>query len=313
MGRLAALTGSGGFVGEHVLAALVAAGWDVKALVRRSRPSVTGSQVRLVEGTLQSPPALDRLLEGVDVVIHCAGVTRARNSTDFEETNVAGTAALVAAVLRQSRRPRFLLVSSLAAREPGLSAYASSKFRAESALRQQAEDLDWLVVRPPAVYGPRDTATLPLFRQFERGFLLGPRGDDRRFSLIYIGDLASAIVTAARDPCRSGIIAELHDGKVGGYSWPDLAASASKSAGRSVRFVGLPNVVMKTVAVGNMMLAQITGAAPMLTTDKVREAVHRDWVCNGILLDSLIDWRPKVRLVEGFARTVAWYKDSGWL
>lgn len=313
MHRLAALTGAGGFVGQHVLAALVAEGWHVRALVRRSQPAETGPGVQFIQGSLQSPTALHELVQDATAVIHCAGLTKARAAGEFEAANVAGTAALVDAALRQPEQPRFLLVSSLAAREPTLSAYAASKRRAELVLENRKDALDWLAVRPPAVYGPHDTATLPMFRQMQRGFVLGPRSRGRRLSLIHARDLARALVAAAGAARPLAGLAEVRDAQADGYTWPDLAVAASESLGHSVRYVGLPGSFLRLAALGSMALAAVSGTTSMLTTDKVREVMHRDWVCRATLLNSLVEWQPEVGLAEGFAETLAWYRQSGWL
>ena len=124
--------------------------------------------VSLVEGDLDDNAALQQLVSGAAAVIHAAGAVRGSSQQDFDHINVTGTAHLLAAITAQAEPPRLLLLSSLAAREPGLSWYAASK-RAGEALLGSHPDLDWLVLRPPAVYGPGDREMLPVFEAMARG------------------------------------------------------------------------------------------------------------------------------------------------
>ena len=107
--------------------------------------------------------SLRRLVDGADAVVHCAGVVRGADQADFERVNVDGVARLVRSAAEQHPKPRFLLVSSLAAREPGLSQYAASKRKGEAALASESDGMPWAVIRPPAVYGPGDREILAAF------------------------------------------------------------------------------------------------------------------------------------------------------
>src|SRR5687767_595612 len=150
-----AITGGTGFVGSHLLRTALGAGHRVSALTRR--PQSVRNTLSWVEGDLADRAALARLVEGADAVIHVAGVLNARDRAGFEDGNVAGTLAMLAAATAAGIR-RFVFVSSLAAREPELSMYGGSKARAEALV--ESSGLDWSIVRPPAVYGPGDRETL---------------------------------------------------------------------------------------------------------------------------------------------------------
>ena len=180
-----AITGATGFVGGHLLDQALAAGHEVRALTRR--PQNSRDDVTWIEGALDRSDSLDRLAEGTEAVIHVAGVINAPDKAGFEAGNVAGTAAILDAA-EQAGVKRFVHVSSLAAREPGLSLYGASKARSEALV--EAAKLPSVIVRPPAVYGPGDHEMLELFRMAKRGFvLLPPRG---RLAVIHAEDLARA-------------------------------------------------------------------------------------------------------------------------
>ncbi len=310
-----ALTGGSGFVGGHILRRLLAEGWQVRALTRRrdGLPQIDTPAGRLtpVLGDLASNAALGELLAGAEAVVHCAGLVAARRSGDFHRVNAQGTERLLQAAQASGGAPRIVLVSSLASREPQLSPYAASKRQAEEALRRLGAEMPWRILRPPVVYGPGDRATLPLFRQFARGFALLPGGGGR-FSMLYVEDLAAAAAAALAPEGASGTVLEPDDGTAGGYGWAEVLAAAERQTGRPIRTLTVPRAVQRLAAALSAAGAAITGRAPMLSQGKVNEIAHPDWVCAAPLGDC-ISWRPAVGLDEGFSRTFAWYKAAGWL
>lgn len=312
-----ALTGATGFVGGHLLRRLLAEGWQVRALARRPEALADAPGLTPVPGSLESDDALAALVEGCDAVVHCAGLVAARSAAEFRRANAQGTARLAAAAAAASGGTsggprRFLLMSSLAAREPQLSPYAASKRQAEAALERNGRALHWQALRPPVVYGPGDRATLPLFRQFAQGRVLRPAGDGR-FSMLYVEDLAAAVVALLNQDAPQGAILELDDGRPGGYGWPEVLATAGAQAGRRVRGLAVPRALQRLAAAAGELGAVFTGRPAILSQGKVNEIGHPDWVCHAPLLGDCISWRPAVGLDEGFSRTFAWYKAAGWL
>ena len=190
-----ALTGATGFIGSRVAQQLVANGFKIQALTRTTsdRSCLSESSVRWVEGALEDADSLRRLVSGVEAVVHCAGAVRGATRDYFKRINVDGVARLVHAAAEQHPLPRFLFISSLAARQPELSLYAASKQQGETVIAENAGQMIWAGFRPPAVYGPGEKEMLPLFRWMARGiaFVLG--SDNARFSMLYIDDLAEAI------------------------------------------------------------------------------------------------------------------------
>ena len=171
------------------------------------------------------------LVAGANAVIHCAGTVRGARSSDFERVNAEGAGRIAAAAAAQATAPRFLLMSSLAARVPELSDYAASKWHGECALKAAARDMRWTIFRPPAVFGPGDRELAPLFRCIARGFAPVPGHAAGRFSLIHVDDLASAVLRWLAVDTGSGRIFELDDGKSGGYDWQTVLAIAGPRAG----------------------------------------------------------------------------------
>ncbi len=172
---------------------------------------------------------------------------------------------------------------------------------------------DWIALRAPALYGPRDLATLPFFKVAQMGWSPEPAGAaDKRLSILFVEDMAEAVVAAARE-AQPGIVYEVGDDRPNGHSWLDLAAAAAAALGRPVRRVSLPYPAL--LAYGRLAGAAVraAGGAPMVTAGKIGEMFHADWVARTNLLADATSWRATTSLNEGFAKTVRWYQERGLL
>ncbi len=237
-------------------------------------------------------------MDGSDAVIHAAGAVRGSSRESFDRINVAGTAHVVSALQSRHPPPRLLLLSSLAAREPGLSWYAASKRAAEALLEAQPA-LDWLILRPPAVYGPGDREMLPLFQAMSRGIATVPGDASARTSLVHIDDLVEAIIACLQSEGTRHQTLTLCDGKGGGYDWREMADLAGEVWGRRVRLWQVPRWLLDCAAWVNVRSARLTGRAPMLTPPKLRELRHTDWVVDNRMITQLTGWNPGIGLRQG--------------
>ena len=309
-----AVTGASGFIGRAVVRRLVETGWPVRVLVRRRAPDLERASVVPVQGSLEEEPALQRLVAGAAAVVHCAGLVAAPRAAAFSQVNVVGSARLFAAAADAPSRPRILLLSSLAAREPRLSAYAHSKRAAEEALWNVADQgVEACALRPPAVYGPGDRATLPIFRQLRGGILFMPAVANARFSLLYVHDLADAVAHLLATPMWPRCTLELDDGQEGGYRWVDLAEIAGRQLGHRVRTVAIPRSMLWPVAAIVGLGGAAVGRAPRLSPGKLRELFHGDWVARASRGSPLQGWTPRTTFEMGLEQTMAWYRQQQWL
>jgi 2-alkyl-3-oxoalkanoate reductase len=308
--RRVAVTGATGFIGRRVVRELRDRGWRVRALVRRPDPQMPNG-IELISGALDDLPSLRTFVRDVAVVIHCAGVTRAARARDFFRVNALGTARLLAAVRQAPRPPRVVLISSLAARESGLSAYSASKRQAEELLT--ASGVEHCTIRPPAVYGPGDRATLPFFRLLTRPLAVLPGSSRSRFSLIFVDDLAACVATLIERLHFNGEVIEPDDGQPRGYRWADLTAIAGRSLGIRVRPLLVPQWLLYAPAVISQAVAASLGQPPAIALGKLRELYHDDWVCTAVAPGILEGWQARTRFSEGFAHTLRWYVQSGWM
>lgn len=296
-----ALTGGTGFVGRRLIDRALAAGHQVRALTRRAQPPREG--VAWIEGALDTPPALAALVSGADAAIHVAGVVNAPDREGFAAGNIAGTQAMAAAAF-VAGVPRFVHVSSLAAREPALSTYGWSKAGAEEAVI--ASGLDWTIVRPPAVYGPGDTEMLDVFRLAQRGLAVIPsRGT---MSAIHVDDLADALLALATVPPARALYEV--EGSDGPMTQAAFARAIGTAVGRRVRVIAAPRALLSLAARGDRM---VRGAGAKLTPDRVAYLTHDDWSADTARRVPDAVWRPRIAVAQGLADTAAWYRAHGLL
>jgi nucleoside-diphosphate-sugar epimerase len=298
-----ALTGATGFIGGAVARRLASVGWRVRALVRtESAVATLPSGVEPVRGDLAGLDDLRRLVDGARAAVHCAGTVRGATAADFHAANVEGVARLATAAAEQAGRLQLILVSSLAARHPELSPYADSKRAGERVLADA--NVRAVVLRPPAVYGPGDVAIRPLLRCMARGIAPVLGSPDSRFSLVFVDDLAAAIVRLLEMSVDTDAPFEVHDGHPGGYTWDDVRAAMARWRGRPVRAVRISRRLLAVLAHGNVAAARLRRRRPMLTPGKVRELSNRDWVCDNAPLTAATGWTPRVDFDEGIRRTL---------
>lgn len=321
------VTGASGFLGSHVAAQLARDGHSVRALLRPTsdRAYLRGLEIEEAIGDVRQPESLPAALEGVDAVVHTAGLVKARSEREFDSVNVAGTANLLTA-LNGERSPRFVHVSSMAAHGPSedghprhsraaaapVSAYGRSKLRGETIVRAWAgEGRPAVIIRPPAIYGPRDRELLPFFR-LTRSRFVPLLGDGRNaISIVYVEDAARAAALAATEDTPPGATYSLDDGAV--YTWRDMLAAVERALGRKALRLPAPVWAYTAAAALSELYGALRRRAVIFTRDKVREMQQRYWVCSHDEIARDLGWQPRVTLDEGVALTAAWYREHGWL
>ena len=332
---VAFVTGGTGFVGSHLVEALLARGvGEVRCLVRSDPKWLDGlpragpGAVTFVHGDLTSAEALRAALRGAEAVYHVAGLTRAADQKSLDQANVDGTRALLTAIRDAAPGVRELVVtSSLEAMGPnrvgpdGLavpateddeprprSMYGRSKAAMERVARDEFADLNPVIVRPPAVYGPREVDIFEMVRGASRGlFPVVGDGQAPRLSLVHVRDLVGGMIGAAGAPGETFFV-----GSARGYSWDEVHAAVRAALGTPVLRLPVPGAAV--VAAGRVAewVGGLRGRVPPLTRDKAEAARHA-WVCSVEKASARFGYAPRVGLAEGMAETVAWYRAAGWL
>jgi len=306
---LAALTGATGFLGRALCDTLASRGWSLRVLSRADADPPPGADV--VVGRLADSDALERLAEGASLVIHVAGLVKARTPAGFAPVNVHGACLMAEAAASRAPDARFVLISSLSARAPHLSAYAASKAAGEAAVRKVLPPERLTVVRPPAIYGPGDRETLALFRSVARlPVLPSPGPASARLAMIHVADAARQIAELAERPA-AGATWALADARPRGYGWREILDQAASAVGSRPRVLPTPRAAILAIGAAGSLLGRI-GPAQIMTLGKAREALHGDW---GVRPEELPADLPPARfdLATGFADAVGWYRNQGWL
>lgn len=297
-----AVTGATGFVGQALLDRALAAGLPVKALARRAQPPREG--IEWISGDLDSKDALRQLVRGAEAVIHVAGVVN--DAAQFESGNVLGTLNVIEAAKAEGVQ-RIIHVSSLSAREPELSAYGASKARAEKLV--MASGLDWTIVRPPGIYGPRDVDYFEMFRLARWGVMPVPPKEGSA-SIIHVEDLARLLLALV--PGGEGVSFqsfEPDDGRKQGWSHYEFARAIGWALGRRPWVIHLSRGWLERAA---RIDRRLRGSKARLTADRVGYMSHPDWVVTHDARPPRSLWQPLVPTREGLKAAAQWYRDNGW-
>lgn len=324
----ALVTGGTGFIGSHLVEALLSAGCQVRCLVRSRRRLrwLTGLPVELHEGDCTDPASLRAAVRGVQQIYHLAGVTRARRPEAYFLHNAEGTRHLLEACVRENRRvERFVYLSSQAAAGPAtegrpvreedpprpLTPYGESKRRGEEEALRFRDRVSSIILRPSAVYGPRDRDFLLFFRLVDRGLLIRFGGKPRTVSLCYVEDLIPGILAAGERPVPSGSIYFLADPRP--YPWEEVEAACRIAIRPDARRLRLPAWLLWAAAWGGEVFGAVSGREVILNRARAAELLEGRWSCEVSRAERELGFAPKWGLQEGIRRTVAWYRSQGWL
>lgn len=317
------ITGATGFVGSHLVEAIARHGLRARALVRETSDVALLQRhgVELVVGELADPAALRRAVATADTVLHLAAATRALRPATFYDVNGEGTRRVVEAVEADGRPRRLVYLSSLAAvgsrgdrpvqpdDEPRpLTAYGRSKLEGERAC-EDARTTSVAVLRPPAVYGPRDRDLLTFFRLAERGVLPLVGTPARRLQFIHARDLAEAVLTAATS-AATGIF---HVAEPRSYAWTEVLDLVADAVGRRGVRVRVPGWLLRGAAAGTEAVSRLRGVPAIFDRDKAREILAPGWVCETERARRELGYEAAIPLADGLRETAVWYRAYDWL
>jgi nucleoside-diphosphate-sugar epimerase len=327
---LAVVTGSTGFIGSHLVDALLARGATVRALVRGDTPATRrDKRVPHWEADLLDDRSVRESPVWKDAthVFHLAGVTKGRTLAHFRAGNVFPTANVLAALAaRSGRPPRTVVASSQAAVGPAarpdapvreddrpvpVENYGRSKLQAEQAVARYRDTLPITIVRPASVYGPRDRDFLAVFRQASRAVALHAAPRDQSFSIVYVTDLVRALILAAERPDAVGKTYFVADETP--VTWQELYDEVAAAAGADPVQIQLPIPAVWMAARAGDLLSMITGRATILNRNKAALARPRWWLCDASQARAELGWSAQVTLQCGVRETYLWYADAGWL
>jgi len=325
---LALITGSNGFIGSHLAEYLLSRGWQVRCMVRKTSNLqwLESLQVEYAYADLSDIQALRKAVEGVDYIVHLGGKTKCTTRKAFFEANETGTRNLLQAAQEIcTSLKRFVYISSQAASGPSeglrprkesdepapVTWYGESKLAGEKAVLEFENRMPVTLIRPPSVYGPRDTDVFEIFKAVKWHIKPVLGFQDRYASFLYVSDLTRGIYTAAVSDKAVGEIFFLASDSV--LTWQQVNHTiASAMRVRAVN-VHLPVFVFGIIALLRELHMRITGKPSILNWQKMNEFTQRYWICDAGKAERMLGFRPEYPIKKGVVKTLQWYRDHNWL
>ena len=322
------VTGATGFIGSHLVEALVQRGAQVRCLVRNRRHLgwVKDLPVEFVVGNCQEKNSLIQGVTDVDQVFHLAGVTTAVKEKTYFEVNALGTENLVQACIENNTRlQKFIYLSSQAAAGPcrrgerkresdpcePVSPYGKSKLLGEELALSHSHELPLLILRPCAVYGPRDKGFYALFECLSKGIKPCLSDHDQHISMCYVEDLVRAILLAAETQTESGEILFLSDGH--DYRMDEIGDIFAHAMEVSALQLRLSKRMLFGMAFFAECFSRVSGKPSIMNRGKVEEMIQKNWLCDITKARALLGFEPWISLARGAKLAVDWYKEENWL
>jgi nucleoside-diphosphate-sugar epimerase len=326
VGERVLVTGATGFIGSHLVDELLWKGYEVAALTRESSDLrwLRGKKVELIEGDLLGKGKLPSL-KGFAHIFHLGGATRALRTRDFYRTNHEGTERLIDAARHIRGLKRFVYLSSQAAAGPApeerpqkeedltcpVSPYGKSKLHGEEVVLDCRDKFHVTILRPCAIYGPRDAYMLELFKRISKGYfpLLGKK--PIYLSFCYVEDLIQALMLSAQRDHPSGEVFFIADGER--YTLDFFANVVSSELHVKLRKIRIPIWVAWFYAAAADGWGLVRRRPAFFHRGKCAEASERNWVCDISKAKKQLGFRPRFRLEAGIKVTLRWYQEKGWL
>lgn len=324
----ALVTGGTGFIGSHTIELLLQRGFKVRCLVRRTRTNlgwIENSQAEIVRASYLDVDTLREAIQDADYIFHIAGVTKAKTSSQYHQGNVLATRNLLEAATGNPNLKKFCFVSSLTAAGPSpdgtlldedaachpITAYGVSKLEAETVCQLYANRIPIAILRPPAVYGPRDRDLLEIFRWVKYGFKPVFGSDEKWLSVIYSPDLARVLVEVALSEKTTGQTYFAADPTP--YRLSDVLNEIAGMFGKRGRNIRLPSSLLYPLGAIAELASVFSPNAPVLNIEKARDLLQTHWICSPRKLEEHIGFKIHVPLEESLRTTIDWYREYGLL
>ncbi len=304
------LTGASGFLGSHIAEILLDKGLTVRALLRESSSLRNlPSECEIFRIDFMNPDSIAEAITDADTVIHAAGATSAASQEEFDRANALVTKHLLTARKKYAPDSLFIYISSQAASGPvgggPITDYGRSKLLGELVTR----DTDnWVIVRPPAIFGPRDPASTPVMKMALNRLFISPWTNSGGFCLIYVRDLAGLTADLADHPDTTGRILEPSYGKL--FSWREFHEILEKAADRRILHLRIPSFLIHAAGFMSEALGSFTGSVPFFGRDKCRELLADEWSVEDGLTYRLTGWKPSMPVEEAMRITLKSIADG---
>jgi nucleoside-diphosphate-sugar epimerase len=319
------LTGATGFLGRNIVLRALSEGKQVLTAVRN--PDKLWQQLQFEKKDPQQIQLLPALPDRWPKIfprfaILGGGVIFERNRSDYFSTNVDWTLATLRALPPDCRT---VVISSQSAGGPtpdGKAArseedpdapitwYGESKLTMERAIRREFPNRPISILRPPMILGPRDTATLPLFRMARGAIRIKPGLRTKSYSFIAVEDLVAAIFLALESEPFANVSYVASAESM--TDWQLIATAAAACHARGVT-VPVPHLVVRMLSAFVDGIPSLRTKAPSLTRDRAREIWPHRWVVDGSKFARLTGWRASTTLSEALQAAQSYYVREGKL
>jgi dihydroflavonol-4-reductase len=322
------ITGATGFVGSHLVDRLLEKGYDVFCLVRKTSNLqwLKDKNIHLVEGDLFSNDVLAATIKDMDYIFHVAGVVKSKDKAGFEKGNFLATKNLLELTLKNNPNiKKFIHISSGAVCGPNpddkpmdekyepkpKTTYGITKKMAEDEVIKFKDKLPVVIIRPPAVFGPRDTEIFIYFKTFAGGLNSVIGFKEKYLSLIYVDDLVNGIILAAEKNTASGSIYFICSDKE--YNWNEIGNTTSKLLGKKAIKLRIPHWLVYTVGAIAQSFSIFSKKAATLNLEKCFDITRKKWVFSNEKAKKELGFKEQFSLEESFGKTIDWYKEMKWL
>ncbi len=322
------VTGASGFVGSHLVDRLIDLSHNVRIIARKeSRLKwIDSSKVEVFHCDYEDVKSLKLAVSNVDYIFHVAGVIKAKKKEQYYKGNVEVTKNLLKAVYDANENlKRFVFISSQAAAGPSpfnhpktedmecnpVTSYGRSKLEAEKVVRSYEGRIPFTIVRPSAVYGPRDPEILLFFQTLKKGIQPMVGFDEKYVSLVHVSDLIDGILLSAFSENSLNQTYFISSEK--GYGWEEIGNISSKILGKKVLKIRIPHFIIFLVAVVSQIFSYFKKDATILNVEKAREMIQKSWVCSVEKAKNELGYYQKIELEDGIKQTIEWYRKNQWL
>ena len=324
----ALVTGATGFVGSHLVDKLLDKNYEVYCMKRKSSSTkwLDGKNVVFVDGDLFSNDVLEKAISEMDYVFHVAGVVKAKTKEGFYLGNYEATKNLLEITYKvKPNLKKFIFISSQAAGGPTrtekpvdentksepITTYGITKLKAEEEVEKYKDKFPVTIIRPPAVFGPRDSEILIYFKTFSRGLNSVIGFDAKYLSLVYVEDLADGIILAAENDIANGQMYYISLDKP--YNWDEIGSVTSGLLGKKALKIRLPHSVVYSVGYLAQIFSTFSRNPATLNLEKCKDITQLRWVCSNEKAKKELGFKPKYTLEQGFKKTIDWYKEMKWI